>query len=229
VKGLFRYIAAFLAFGISSTVFAQMPSGSPAKSNPQDSAIIFTSPRPLIDDNTIQANSFMNSWGFTGLFNDFGFGVGFYYRRILSEDLSATLGFDIGTGKGPNEFGSYTEIKIHRIYVMPLMANLDYRILTKALGEGFRPYLTGGIGPVMIMTNDAQRDFFSALGHSSIDVSYGGNLGFGAHFGSDPKSSFGAAFRYYIIPYAKGIESTQGVIVTNFSGPTISVSYGFNF
>jgi hypothetical protein len=229
VKGLFRYIAAVVALGISSTVFAQMPSGTPAKSNPQDSAIVFTSPRPLIDDNTIQANTFMNSWGFTGLFNDFGFGLGLYYRRNLAEDLTTTIGLDFGTGKGPNEFGSYTEIKVHRIYVMPLMANLDYRILTKVLGDAFRPYLTGGVGPVLIMTNDAQRDFFSALGHSAMDVTYGGNLGLGAYFGSDAKSSFGAAFRYYIIPYAKGVESTQGVVVTNFSGPTLSVSYGFNF
>jgi len=57
-----------------------------------------------------------------------------------------------------------------------------------------------------------------------------GSFGIGANFGSDPKTTFGASLKYYIIPYrSPGIESTQGNFLTDFSGAALTVSYGFNF
>ena len=192
--------------------------------------MIFQSPRPLIDDNSTSF-ALNNSVGFAGVINDYGFGVGLYYRRTLTTDLSVLATFDFGNGKGPKEFDIfYDEIKINRIYVMPLMASLQYRLLSGILGEGLRPYITAGAGPAFIATTDATLDFFTALLHPKVTTTFGGFVGFGANFGTDPKTTFGASLKYYFIPYhSPGIESTQGVFLTDFSGAALTVSYGFNF
>ena len=159
------HIAFTLALLLGSAIsFAQTPMGTPKTSNPQDSAIIFQSPRPLLEDNTA-LNALNNSFGFSGLVNDYGFGLGLYYRRNLATDLSGLITFDFGAAKGPKEYGLSDEIKINRIYVMPLFASLQYRILSSTLGEGLRPYLTGGAGPAFIATTDGSIDFFAAALH----------------------------------------------------------------
>lgn len=209
--------------------FAQLPTGSVKTSNPKDSAIIFESPRPLLEE-TPSNNMINNSVGINGSINDYGFGLGLYYRRNLTGDLSALISFDFGSGKGPKEFGLDDQVKINRIYVMPLMASLQYRLFNGALGEGLRPYVTTGAGPAFVATTDASREFFSALFHPKFTTTFGGFFGIGANFGSDPKTTFGASLKYYIIPYrSPGIESTQGHFLTDFSGAALTITYGFNF
>jgi hypothetical protein len=225
------YIA-FLMVLCAGESFAQSATGAGTikTSDPKDTAIIFGSPRPLFEDNTASA-ALNNSIGFAGLINDYGFGLGFYYRRNISPDLSALLSLDIGTAKGSKEFNLFgDEIVINRIYVLPIMASVQYRFLREALGEGLRPYLTAGAGPVIIGTTDASKEFFTALVNPTVTSTFGGFFGFGAYFGSDPKTSFGASLKYYIIPYhSPGVESSQGVFLTDFSGAALTVTYGFNF
>ncbi len=227
----FLHIAFVFAVLISAaTSIAQVPVGSTKTSSPKDSAIIFQSPRPLLEETSASANMISNSIGFSGMINDFGFGVGFYYRRSLTEDLSGLIIFDIGTAKDAKEFGLADEIMINRIYVMPLMASLQYRLFNGVLGDGLRPYVTAGAGPAFIATTDGSQDFFVALGHPKLSTTFGGFFGVGANFGSDPKTTFGASLKYYIIPYpAPGIESTQGHFLTNFSAAALTITYGFNF
>lgn len=230
MKVSIRYGLILTVILLCRSVFAQTPTGTPTTSSPQDSVIIFSSPRPLLDQSDIQNNQFLNSWGVAGFFNDYGWGLGFYFRHIVTADLSAIAQLDLGTAKGSREFGAYNEIKINRIFVFPLLVSAQYRLLQSTLGESFRPYITAGAGPVFVMTNDGQKDYFSALPHSTFHTTWGANVGIGSYFGSDPKTTFGASFKFFIIPYpAPGIESTLGNFLTNFSGIALSVSYGFNF
>jgi hypothetical protein len=231
MKFRFLHIALFFAVLASAAdSVAQVPIGSTKTSSPKDSAIIFESPRPLLEENLASSNMLGNSAGLTAMINDFGFGLGFYYRRSLSEDLSALITFDVGAAKDAKEFGLSDEIKINRIYVIPLMASLQYRLFNGVLGDGLRPYVTAGAGPAFIATTDGSKDFFAALGHPQFSTTFGGFFGVGANFGSDPKTTFGASLKYYIIPYpAPGIESTQGHFLTNFSAAALAITYGFNF
>lgn len=225
-----RYGLVLAALLLPAMVFAQTPTGTPTTSSPRDSAIVFSSPRPLLENSDIQNSRYLNSWGFAGFFNDYGWGLGFYYRHIFNSDISAIAQLDLGTAKGSREFGAYNEIKINRIFVFPLLVSAQYRLLQSTLGESFRPYITAGAGPVFVMTNDGQKDYFSALPHSTFHTTWGANIGIGSYFGSDPKTTFGASFKFFIIPYpAPGIESTLGNFLTNFSGIALSVTYGFNF
>jgi outer membrane protein W len=194
----------------------------------QDSVIIFSSPRPLIETEESISDR-RNSWGFSASISDFGFGAGMYYKHLLARNLSAGITLDIGGAKGPKEFASESELKVNRIYVMPLILNLQYRVLADVLSEGLRPYLTAGAGPSFVMATDAQEDFFTSFGNPVFTTTFGGYFGFGANFGLDPKANFGASLRYYIIPYDRGIESTRGRFLTDFNGVSLTVTYGFNW
>jgi hypothetical protein len=234
--GVCKKIATVLTFSVivvygPVSLYAQEKTPLPAGKGTatEDSTIIFESPRPLVDITSRDLMSRPNSWGFIFSITDYGFGVGLYYKHSFDPILAAGVNLDIGGAKTSKEFGFTSEVKIHRIYVVPLMANIQYRLLANSLTEGFRPYITGGAGPVFVMSNDGQQDYFSALIKPSFDVTFGSFIGFGANFGSDPKTMFGANIRYFIIPYAKGIESIRDHFLTNFSGVALSVNYGFTW
>ncbi|MEI8133630.1 MAG: hypothetical protein WCH46_00975 [bacterium] len=228
MKSIVLYTALFVGL-LSGIAASQTPVGTIKTSKPSDSAMIFVSPRPLLEDNASAAH-LDNMYGIAGQINDYGFGLGIFYRRVLSEDLSASVNIDVGTAKGSKEFGFIDVIKINRINVIPVMLSLQYRILNNSLGDGLRPYLTAGAGPTIITTTDASQDFFTALKSPQFFTTFGGFLGFGAYFGIDPRSNFGASLKYFFIPYhSPGIESTQGVFLTDFSGPALVLTYGFNF
>ncbi len=222
-------------FGIISLIVATLAprmmaqvAATPDPGVRQDSVIIFSTPRPLIEtEEPLSARR--NSWGFSASISDFGFGAGMYYKHLLARNLSAGVTLDIGGAKGSKEFASESELKVNRIYVMPLIVNLQYRVLADVLSEGLRPYLTVGAGPSFVMATNAQEDFFTSFGNAAFTTTVGGYFGFGANFGLDPKTNFGASLRYYIIPYDRGIESTRGRFLTDFNGVSLTVTYGFNW
>lgn len=210
--------------------FAQ-GSSTPAETGGRaDSAIIFESPRPLIDKGDAADVTYPNTWGISAFFSDYGFGGGGYYARYIGANITGMVSLDLGTAKGPKEFGLETEVKINRIFVVPVIFSAQYRLLKDMLSDNFRPYITAGAGPVFVITTPAYQEFFSAFGSASIKPVPGGFVGVGANFGLDKKSTFGANLRYYIIPYpGQGIESTAGVFLNNFNGLFLTVNYGFNF
>jgi hypothetical protein len=218
---------------LASSAVAQTPTGTTTPSEPtvkSDSAIIFESPRPLIENSSTTLVSLNNVWGFSAFFSDYGFGAGAFYQRKFGGDLSAVLSLDFGSAKGPKEFGFIDQIKINNIFVLPLIASLQYRLLGTTLGENLRPYVTAGAGPVFVLTTPGADEFFASFGHATLKTVYGGFIGAGANFGVDRHSTFGANLRYYIIPYpSPGVESTAGVFLNNFNGFFLTVTYGFNF
>lgn len=233
MKRVYLYGVVLCAVLIASISRAQLTAPTPAcggnKAQPDDSLIIFEPVQPLIDHSLYDLDSRKNSWGFSGSVTDYGFGVGLFYRRSISNVVGLVTRFDFGSAKGDREYGFSDEIKINRIFVMPLTIGGEYRLFSSTLTEGFRPYVTGGAGPVFVMTNNGQKEYFSALLEPGFDVTYGGYFGIGSYFGSDPTTSFSASIRYFIIPYSKGIQSTQNSFLTDFSGVSLTISYGFSW
>lgn len=222
-------------FGIISLIVATLAprmmaqvAATPDPGVRQDSVIIFSTPRPLIETEEPLSER-RNSWGFSASISDFGFGAGMYYKHLLARNLYAGVTVDVGGAKGSKEFASESELKVNRIYVMPIIVNLQYRVLADVLSEGLRPYLTVGAGPSLVMATNAQEDFFTSFGNAALTSTVGGYFGFGANFGLDPSANFGASLRYYIIPYDRGIESTRGRFLTDFNGVSLTVTYGFNW
>jgi hypothetical protein len=224
-----KLILAFLAaMCISSSAMAQPVEVE--KGMPKDSAIIFESPRPLLETNEQLDARLDKGWGFGAFFTDYGFGGQLYASSRLTRDLTGLVSLDLGSAKSDKEFGFQDEIKVNRILVMPLMAAAQYRILSESLGENFRPYLTAGAGPVFVLTTPGDQEFFASFGHAKVKTVPGGFGGVGANFGLDKTTTFGASVRYFYVPLPEpGIESLQGYPLTNLNGLFIGVNYGFNF
>jgi len=206
-----------------------MPSTPPPTTPNTDSAIIFQPSEPLIKSANEAAREFPNSWGFNASFSDYGFGGGLFLEHTFSPDFTAGMLAEFGTAQGSREFDLVGTDKINRIFVIPIMAEVQYRLFRFGLSDNLRPYATIGAGPVVAMTTPFQTEFFAAFREASAKIIPGGFVGLGAKFGSDPKSSFGASLRYFIIPYPGELLSTTTQSLTNLSGLFLTVSYGFNF
>ncbi|HET6399982.1 MAG TPA: outer membrane beta-barrel protein [Candidatus Kapabacteria bacterium] len=227
ISGLGLSVAIVFAFAV--TVQAQTPISPRTPSTATDTAMIFQPSHPLIQNANELAKENPNTWGLDASFSDYGFGGGAFLGHSFSPDITGMLSLDFGTAEGSREFDLLEVNKINRIFVIPIMASLQYRVFRDALSDNLRPYVAVGAGPVIAMTTPYADDFFSAFGSAKAKVVPGGYIGLGANFGMDPKTNFGASLRYFIIPYPGAIQSTTTESLTNLSGLFLTVSYGFNF
>jgi len=232
MRTIFRFLSAIVLAATLSAGVAQAQTSPQvgATSSPTDSAVVFESPRPLVESQDAAATRSSNQWGLSAFFSDYGFGFGGFYAKEFSPDFTGVLSLDLGSAKGSREFG-FEETKVNRIFVSPLIASVQYRVLRNQLSDNFRPYLTAGAGPVFVTTTPANEEFFTAFGSAQTKIVPGGFLGLGANFGSSKESVFGANIRYYIIPYpAPGVQSTSnGAPITNFNALFLGITYGMYF
>ncbi len=225
VKGLVLCAAMVIAV----PAFAQMPIGSGTAKPKADTAMIFQPSQPLIVSQQDLAREYPNSWGFSASFSDYGFGAGFFLGHSFNPDLTAMISLEAGSAEASQEVDFLEVNQVNRVFVIPMMFGLQYRVFRDGLSDNLRPYVAAGAGPVCAMATSYNEDFFSAFGNAYSRIVPGGFIGVGANFGTDPKSNFGASLRYFIIPYPGSLESTTTESLTNFSGLFLSVIYGFNF
>ena len=231
-----RKVIATLVFAAamlgSSSIFAQTPMGSSqpaAKPAQQDTAIIFEPSEPLVQTKADLLREYPNTWGFSASFSDYGFGGGLFLGHNFSEDFEAQISAEMGTAAASREFDLISDNKINRVFVMPVMLSGQYRVFREGLSDNLRPYITAGAGAVVAMTTPYQEDFFTAFADQQSKIVPGGFVGLGAKFGMDPKNTFGAGLRYFIIPYPGSIQSTTSQSIKDLSGLFLTVSYGMNF
>ena len=93
-----------------------------------------------------------------------------FFGHAFSPDITGVLTADIGTAKGSREFDILTNNKINRIFVVPIVASVQYRLFRYGLSDNLRPYVTAGAGPAIVMTTPAQTEFFSAFGQATSKV-----------------------------------------------------------
>jgi len=226
----FLLFAILLTISISANAQSPITPAAPKPSAPSsDTAMIFQPSEPLIKNAEQLASEYPNMWGFDLSFSDYGFGGGLFLGHTFSPDITGLLTADIGTAQGSREFDLIEVNKINRVFVIPVMVSMQYRVFREGLSDNLRPYISVGAGPVIAMTTPYNDDFFSSFGKAQAKVIPGGFAGIGANFGNDTKSSFGASLRYFIIPYPGAIQSTSTESLTSLSGLFLSVSYGYNF
>jgi hypothetical protein len=199
-------ITIFHCSGIAGERSLIIPSHSQA---PSDSTVTLESREPLL-----------NAWGLDVLVSNDGFGLGTFYRRQFTEDLSGFAMLSISESKEEKEFEffdqftfqSFTPGKLRRFLVMPLTAGVQYRLFREDIMDNFRPFVNAGAGPTMIfsapfadLTYDAngtlarvtQVEFFKSLGRGQAHYTASGFIGVGANFGNEASNVFGVNFRYY--------------------------------
>lgn len=215
-----------------------------------DTTIIFQPASPEIVQKSIY-KPMLNAWGFDILISNNGFGVGMFYRREFSDDFAGFANFAISDVKDDAEFERYDPFgnsivpyKKNRLLLFPLVAGIQYRIFRDDIVDNFRPYLTAGIGPSMVFvapyarkevnsgfggfttTQTNQIEFFSSLKYGQAKYTLGGFIGLGAYFGMEKGSLSGINIRYYIVPFADGIEVMEGGYMKNFGGFYVTLNFG---
>lgn len=101
-----------------------------------------------------------NSYGVDVFINNFGFGLGGYYSRVLGSYTSLTFRTGITGIRDASEqtFQSFLtgqEIipnKYKRAFGFPFVVGLKQRLFPKKIEDGFRFYVRAGAGPAMAFT-----------------------------------------------------------------------------
>lgn len=207
----------------------------------QDSVIIFTSPRPLLE--VRNGEPAVQAAGVDLLFSGSGWGLGGFYQHLLAENLTGFVHLGISGRRNSDEFENallgpipVVANKVNRLFMFPLTVGVQYRLFSTELQESFRPFVSGGVGPTLIMSTPYLRDteyyeFFSSFGHAELHVRAGGFVGVGSYFGSVQTGSIvGVQVRYYTIPFGgDGLESIRDNPITNFGGIFLSLTIGSAF
>ena len=183
-----------------------------------------------------------NAFGMDLMFSEGGFGVGAFYRRTVTDDITLFTDFSISEAKDPQEFTyidyfgqTQTPGKINRAFLLPLNFGIQYRVFENAIFDNLRPYLDAAVGPSIVVTTPYDREFFNAFGKAQARYTLGGYFGIGANFGLDKSSLVGLNIRYYIIHFFKqGIEIldtnlTNGRLENDLGGIFITLNIGLMY
>lgn len=157
MKKLFLLILAIFTLLLSSNVLAQF--GEPEVRKKEV-------PKNLYDE------GYRSGFGFLFGANDFGFGVGGQYRKVLNRYTEAHLTFKIAGIKDPREqtfidyfFGTKTvPDKYKRVISFPVSLGLKKRFLASQISDNFRVFGSLSGGPVFAFSypyyNDSNNNGF---------------------------------------------------------------------
>jgi hypothetical protein len=142
------------------------------------------------------------------MFSEGGFGLGTFYRKTVTEEITIFTDFSISEAKDPQEFtyvdywgNSYSPNKINRAFLMPINFGMQYRMFKNVIFDNLRPYFDLAAGPSIVVTDPYDLEFFKAFGKAQAHFTLGGYIGIGANFGLDKSSLVGLNVRYYIIHF----------------------------
>jgi hypothetical protein len=182
-----------------------------------------------------------NAFGLDLIFSEGGFGLGTFYRRTVSDEITVFTDFSISEAKDPQEFSysyidyyGYTQTetpgKLNRAFILPLNFGMQYRLFENVIFDNLRPYLDAAVGPAMVVTTPYEREFFNAFGKAQARYTLGGYFGIGANFGLDKSSLIGLNIRYYVIHFFnQGIEIMNGRLENDLGGVFITLNIGMMY
>jgi hypothetical protein len=178
-----------------------------------------------------------NAFGLDLIFSEGGFGLGTFYRRTVSEDVTLFTDFSISEAKDPQEFtyidyygNTYTPDKVNRAFIFPINFGMQYRLFEKVIFDNLRPYINAAVGPSIVVTTPYDREFFNAFGYAHARYTLGGYVGIGANFGLDKSSLVGLNIRYYVIHFFnQGVEILSGRLENDLGGIFITLNIGMMY
>jgi hypothetical protein len=176
-----------------------------------------------------------NNWSLNFMYTDKGFGLGSNLYRSISNTVDVSAGIMISGVKDPNEFeqfdifgNSYVPDKINRIYMISINVGMQKYIFSDELDESFRPLLSFGISPSLVLTDPYDKDFFKAFGYMNAGFAFGGYAGIGMEYKESNSVSLSINIRYSYIPVLiNDIRSLKDKTISDVGG--IQLVFGLNF
>ena len=188
-------------------------------------------------DSNLLGSDRRNALGLDLMLSNSGFGLGGFYRRQYTPDISGFASFSISEVKDDREIEFFNPFtgeflvpgKVNRFLLLPLFVGIQYRLFREEIADNFRPYVSGAVGPTMIYASPYEEGFFRSLGKGQAHYTLGGYVGFGAFFGTEQRSLVGLSFRYYFATLKNQLESIHGferLYKKSFGGFFITLNVG---
>lgn len=164
--------------------------------------------------------------------NNFGFGIGGEYRRVIGSQTEGVINLRI-TGLRDASEQTFTDFfgqqaipnKFQRAFAFPLMIGMRQRLFADRVQEEYRFFVSASTGPVMAVSipyfedrnNNGFReqfrnnfepinDIFSGWGQGDWHAGLAGELKVGVDFGRTFSSVTTVEFSYYFNYYPDGIQ-----------------------
>jgi hypothetical protein len=175
-----------------------------------------------------------NSIGADIMFGEGGFGLGGFYRKTFSQTLTGFIDFSISELKDDREVqyidyygNTYSPGKVNRAFLFPLNFGIHYRIFSESITDGFRPFISAGVGPSVILTTPYETEFFTAFKFAKAHYAAGGYIGLGANIGISKSNLVGISVRYmYARILGNEIETMLGSFSRDFGQFYITLNIG---
>ncbi|TRZ63936.1 hypothetical protein D4R20_03445, partial [bacterium] len=158
---------------------------------------------------------------------------GFFKPLNRTTDLSANIGIAGITDNSEFEYydfygNSIIPDKINRVYMIPLNIGLQHYIFQDDIDGSFKPLITIGLTPALVLTNPYNKGFFNALGYTQPSFAAGGYIGAGLEFQESNKISVTLHARFYYLPVlGREVSSLKNKPINNLGG--MQIMFGFNF
>ena len=176
-----------------------------------------------------------NHLGLGVLYSEKGYGItGGYYKPIsYSSDLF--VNFSIAGISDNREFeyfdyygNSYVPNKLNRVFIMPLNIGIQHYIFKDEIENDFKPLVSIGITPALVLTNPYDRGYFNALGYFNAAFAFGGFAGIGLEYNQTKNLAFSLNFRYFYLPViGSNVMSLKDSPMKDLGG--IQLVFGLNF
>lgn len=226
--------------GLCISAAAQITGQEPPE---PDTLVIFQPARPLVLEESDRETS--NILALDILFSGSGWGFGASYQRRIAGDLSILANVAFSPRRNSDEFENawlgpipVVANKVNRLFMLPIVVGAQYRLFSGTLQESFRPFVAAGVAPTLIIQTPYLRqdpgvglryyEFFESFGSATTHWRMGAMVAVGANIGNPADGSvLGVMIRYYTIPYGEpGLESIQGLPITDFGGVKLSLQIG---
>ncbi|MBI5403236.1 MAG: hypothetical protein HY959_07525 [Ignavibacteriae bacterium] len=176
-----------------------------------------------------------NKWGLSVLYSDKGYGLTGGYFKPLSNSMDLFLSFSISGVSDNREFeyfdyygNSYIQDKLNRVFMFPLNIGLQYYIFKEDIENDFKPLLSIGVTPALVVTTPYERGYFNAFGYSHASFAAGPFIGAGLEFMQSNSLSFTINMRYSYLPVVSGsVMSIKNNEMKDLGG--VSMNFGVNF
>ena len=223
------------------SIFILVSAISPAHLHAQEGEggrIVFTDPKAEDDEKLSEANMQWrhNSLGAGLMVGTDGFGFGFFYGYSFDDVFTGFADLSFSEAKDSRQIDNYNPYvsaqspnKLNYVFRVPLFMGLQYRLFSESIVENFRPFVTGGAGPVMLYISPAAGDFFSSIGGGGTRYTFGGYVGAGANFGFDRSNVLGINVRWLMIPVPEGVAGVRQGPLDNANGFYIALNFGSTF
>jgi hypothetical protein len=141
-----------------------------------------------------------------------GSGVGMFFSLPFASKFHAGLSLDAFFLRDSKQieyadpyYGGYYQInKINNVYIFDLQITLKRRLFAEDLDDSFRPFISGGFGPVFGMNFPEDESL-----KDQYEWSFGGFVGGGADVTFDKRYFIGLRGQYRIIPFSRKLGETK--------------------